>query len=127
MFVKARSLAHAAVVSVAALFAIVSGCNGDESAISGNSNTNWLKSCDSDAVCGTGLSCLCGVCTLECRTQAECAGLGASAMCLSNATLSNACMVNGLCTRSATLPDGSLGAGGSSVMGAGGHGNGGTN
>jgi hypothetical protein len=127
MFVKARSLVHAAVASAAALFAIIPGCGGDGPGISGNSNTNWLQSCDSDAECGKGLSCLCGVCTLECRTQAQCASLGESAMCLSNATLSSACMVNGLCTRSATLPDGSLATGGSSGMGAGGRGNGGMN
>src|SRR5215471_18676807 len=124
MPVKSRSLVHATAASVAVLFAILSGCS-DDAAISGNSNTNWLKSCDSDAVCGKGLSCLCGICTLECRTQAQCGRLGDSAMCLSNATLSSACMVNGLCTRSATLPDGSLATGGSSGTGSGGRSNGG--
>jgi hypothetical protein len=123
MLTRTHSPARAAVAMAAFVFAVVSGC-GDEST-RGSSNPNWLQSCNSDAVCGKGLSCLCGICTLECRTQANCATLGRSATCLSNATLSSACMVNGLCLRFATLPDGSLTTGGSSGRGNGGRGTGG--
>jgi hypothetical protein len=37
-----------------------------------NKNTNWLRGCKSDAMCGTELSCLCGICTKPCGTTAEC-------------------------------------------------------
>ena len=48
------------------------------------SNTNWLRSCESDGECGEGLSCTCGVCSRVCEDDcsllpdAECAPLGSA-------------------------------------------------
>jgi hypothetical protein len=35
-------------------------------------NTNWLQSCDSDADCSDGASCLCDVCTVPCEETTQC-------------------------------------------------------
>lgn len=40
------------------------------------SDTNWLRACDDDAECGD-LSCVCGVCTLECSSDSTCNRYGA--------------------------------------------------
>ena len=40
---------------------------------SGDSQTNWLRSCQADAQCG-GLNCLCGVCTRSCSNASACDG-----------------------------------------------------
>lgn len=47
---------------------------------SGNSNTNWLRSCDTDDECG-GLECLCGVCTRSCDAQ-TCRAIDSLAACV---------------------------------------------
>ncbi len=44
------------------------------------SETNFLKSCD--AGCGDGLSCICGVCTRACSSDAECTSLASAAECV---------------------------------------------
>src|SRR5437870_584113 len=108
MLVKSRSLARLAFTSAGLALAIASGCGKDSaSSGSGNSNTNWLRVCDADADCGTGLSCICGVCTLECTSQTDCGGLDSAAMCATNSKLPSACKVSGLCLRHASLPDAS--------------------
>jgi len=38
----------------------------------GDSQTNWLESCHSDAECSTGNQCLCGVCTRTCAVANTC-------------------------------------------------------
>lgn len=43
------------------------------SADSGDSQTNWLRSCRTDSECGD-LRCLCGLCTLPCSDTAACSG-----------------------------------------------------
>lgn len=45
-----------------------------------DSNTNWLKRCESDAECSGALACLCGQCTQSCAETPEC-GLLAGASC----------------------------------------------
>lgn len=42
----------------------------------GDSNSNWLKSCDLSAECGSTLECLCGICTKECATEQACESRG---------------------------------------------------
>lgn len=49
---------------------LVSGCQ-DEGPQE-NSNTNWLRECDSTDDCGN-LVCLCGTCTQSCDTEDDCA------------------------------------------------------
>lgn len=85
------------------------GCGAKTAQGHSESNTNWLKSCDRDAECGEALACRCGVCTknceqdscpgslsclgacvgesapacqAQCQTDAECAYLDGSALCL---------------------------------------------
>ncbi len=45
------------------------------------SQTNWLKACDDSEECDQ-LECLCGLCTLRCDAESQCAGLG-DASCVS--------------------------------------------
>lgn len=40
--------------------------------------TNWLRSCQSDSECG-GLRCLCGACSRTCNDEASCTGLAGAA------------------------------------------------
>lgn len=44
------------------------------------SNTNWLRSCESDADCSGDFSCLCNMCSLPCEESAACGAL-AGALC----------------------------------------------
>jgi hypothetical protein len=52
-----------------------SGCQGEGP--QENSNTNWLRECDSTDDCGS-LVCLCGTCTQSCDTEDDCAEDGRS-------------------------------------------------
>lgn len=45
-------------------------------------NTNWLKTCDADAECGSELACLCGACTKACESDAQCGRQAPGAKCL---------------------------------------------
>ncbi len=40
------------------------------------SNSNWLLSCEENADCGKGLSCVCGQCTTTCTANKACSNLG---------------------------------------------------
>lgn len=51
---------------------LLSGCEPPPSEPSSDSHTNWLRVCASDHDCA-GLSCECGVCTLPCAQDRECA------------------------------------------------------
>lgn len=65
--------------SVAALLAllVLPGCHSDEaSGVETDTETNWLKACDTDSECGN-YSCECGVCTTQCEADAECPMAGA--------------------------------------------------
>jgi len=53
------------------LGAALLGCSSNGPYQSSGSQTNWLSSCQFDAQCG-GLSCLCGVCTRACTSDAIC-------------------------------------------------------
>jgi len=44
-------------------------------------NTNWLKSCHATADCDGDGTCLCGVCTLGCTTDATCSRVGSRTRC----------------------------------------------
>ena len=47
----------------------------------GESNTNWLRTCRSDDDCGDELSCLCGACTVACEDDLVCDDNGGSVAC----------------------------------------------
>jgi hypothetical protein len=83
-------VARLVLASALLAFASVQGCAQD-AASTGNSNTNWLKGCEADGDCGSGLTCLCGTCTLACETNSECGTLGGSASCASAAAKTAAC------------------------------------
>jgi hypothetical protein len=53
-----------------------SGCRSAESPTGGE--THFLKTCTESEQCGEDLSCLCGVCTRACTSDAECGDLPAS-------------------------------------------------
>lgn len=60
---------------LAAWLAVVStltGCEPNAPGPQGDSHTNWLRTCERDSECGSGLSCLCGVCTARCGTDDAC-------------------------------------------------------
>lgn len=38
----------------------------------GDSNSNWLEACDSSAECGSNLACVCGYCTVTCKSDDIC-------------------------------------------------------
>jgi hypothetical protein len=46
-----------------------------------NKNTNWLRECTSDEQCGGELSCLSGICTVECEDDGACTSAGGGAHC----------------------------------------------
>jgi hypothetical protein len=60
--------------------AVVASCGGRAHVDGTDSNTHWLKECDSDDQCGP-LSCICGVCTAACEKTNDCARFGAKAAC----------------------------------------------
>ncbi len=63
-------------VAAVLLSAYVAACGPSEPKV--GTQTNWLRSCRSDADCG-GFDCLCGACTRSCDEEAGCSGLpGAS-------------------------------------------------
>lgn len=58
------------------LLSLLGGCSPN--AGSGDSQTNWLRSCRADSECGS-KQCLCGVCTQPCTAASTCSGMpGAS-------------------------------------------------
>lgn len=76
-----------------------------------DTRSNWLKSCDSDAECGDVLSCHCGVCTISCTEDAQCADLDADAVCGGSAACASG---EGICL-SGNESSGSGGTGGESL------------
>jgi len=65
---------------VASAVIVVPACDGATDNNRG-SETHWLTSCDSDDVCGAGLKCICGACTLPCTDSTACQSLGTTAAC----------------------------------------------
>ncbi len=90
-----RSMRSSVFGMVLALVA-ASGCATKRETASGvtDTNTNWLKSCDSDASCG-GLNCLCGVCTVTCERAQECERFSDQAECATPTT--GQCSTSAVC------------------------------
>lgn len=74
---RQAALGNCAAVAVLAWLAVA--CGATDGPRTGG-QTNWLRACESDAQCGSGLTCLCGACTKVCEaSDASCAALpGAS-------------------------------------------------
>lgn len=64
------------------VLALASGCRGESQGPSTGSETHFLSWCTSDASCGDGLACLCGVCTQTCTGDAACTELASTAECV---------------------------------------------
>jgi hypothetical protein len=81
-----QNAAHAAALVVSAAGAAFLACGNTSGDIDGSGETHFLASCDTDAVCGEEFSCLCGVCTKACDSDAACSAWGGtcSAMCSSD-------------------------------------------
>jgi hypothetical protein len=47
-----------------------------------DTRTNWLSSCSEDMACGSGLSCVCGVCTQPCESGQSCGEVNEDAVCV---------------------------------------------
>jgi len=62
-----------------ALGASAFACDPPAPVPQGDSHTNWLRTCETDRECGGALSCVCGVCTLTCSTDADCAEVDGAA------------------------------------------------
>ncbi|HMJ12172.1 MAG TPA: hypothetical protein VK524_12195, partial [Polyangiaceae bacterium] len=64
--------ANQAVLALVALVALACLCSCGLSHSESNSNTSWLRQCDANAQCGSGLECVCGRCTRACNTAEQC-------------------------------------------------------
>ncbi len=73
---------------------VPAGCGGKVS-----TNTNFgaapLEACDKTAQCGSGLACRCGICTVECTSDADCEFEGVEGVCATN----ESCQVVALCAK----------------------------
>jgi glucuronoarabinoxylan endo-1,4-beta-xylanase len=76
-----------------ALCALGPGCEPSTPGPQGDSHTNWLRTCEVDQDCGA-LSCVCGVCTLTCTGDADCASVEGSS-CLPSSQSSNPALCSG--------------------------------
>ena len=67
----------------ALLIQFCAGCpSEDGNGTNLNSETNWLRACDSDAQCGTEESCICNQCTTPCDPGGICPGDHPEAACI---------------------------------------------
>lgn len=66
------------------------GCDAPRPTPQGDSQTNWLESCELDADCGP-LSCVCGVCTRTCSGESACDERGFECFSWSSPGAASAC------------------------------------
>jgi hypothetical protein len=59
----------------------LAACGAESRSPQVGTNTNWLQRCESSLDCGTGLRCVCNVCSSVCTGQAACASFGDEAVC----------------------------------------------
>ena len=68
-------------VGLVGVLAFFAACGKDR--IGGDSETNWMKRCDSEADCGSGTECLCGICSRPCAAANDCSALEGETDCAS--------------------------------------------
>jgi hypothetical protein len=100
------ALRHALIAWLGTLM-MVSACGKGARSDSG---PIWLHPCTKGYECYSGLSCLCGVCTVECKDVNDCLPFGDTAMCEPGSKLTSSCAPT-LCLRQG--PEGSGGSPGS--------------
>lgn len=72
---------------------LVAGCDAPTAGVPVGSNTNWLTLCDDAAECGGPAACVCGACSLECGSDADCAEVrGARCVPLAEPAARSQCM-----------------------------------
>jgi hypothetical protein len=96
---------------------LVSACGKNKD--NGTPTANWLRACTRDSECLHGLSCTCGVCTIECTGATDCLAFGDLAVCAPGSTLKSSCRST-LCLKQEPVTEGSGGEPGSGGAGAGG-------
>jgi len=69
-------------LALSGLLVLFAAC-GKSSSGGGDSETNWMKQCQTQSDCGPGTSCFCGMCSKACAATSDCSGLGARANCAS--------------------------------------------
>lgn len=72
----------------AGLLVLLAGCF--QAKPQGDSKSNWLSVCGSDADCSAGFACLCGVCTTDCDGDDACS-LGGQCLSVADSAFRNAC------------------------------------
>jgi hypothetical protein len=81
------------VFSACAIFVV--GCEGPNAGAPVGSNTNWLTLCDETAECAGKAACVCGACSLECGSDADCAEVrGARCVPLAEPATRSQCMTD---------------------------------
>lgn len=109
-------------IIVATVFGIFAACANTSGG--GESETNWLKTCTTNADCSVG-SCLCNVCTIACTPGGSCASGPPESECVASAS-ANECSGVSDAPRGVCLAPREAGAGtGGAGAGTGGHGTGG--
>lgn len=83
----ARNVLRLAIIG---LVALVVSCSADDKHGT-DSNSNWLMSCDTDAACGDGLQCICGICTVHCTSDDECERGGSESSAICSAPAASEC------------------------------------
>ncbi len=63
------------------LLMTVAGCQSETRDPGTDSNTNWLKECETQAECGESYSCVCGVCTFRCSDDSSCEKTPQASLC----------------------------------------------
>ena len=78
-----RSMAHRRMVLPGLVLQVCAlACSDPHPGPQVGSNSNWLRACDSDDVCGQFLGCQCGACTRPCQGDADCESLSKDARCV---------------------------------------------
>ncbi len=117
-------------IIVGIVLGVVAAC-ADTSGGGGESETNWLKTCTTDADCTVG-SCLCGVCTKACTPGGSCTNGPPESECVASASATEcsgfSSPPSGVCLPPREAGTGTGGAnGGSGGTGTGGRATGGRN
>ncbi len=72
-------------LALAVALVAASSCSTSHEPVVVDTNSNWLKRCDSSVQCGEGLSCVCSICTERCRQKEDCEAYSSEAVCESAA------------------------------------------
>jgi cysteine-rich repeat protein len=69
------------IVALSGVLVLFAACG--RSSGGGDSETHWMKRCQTQSDCNAGTTCSCGMCSKECEASSDCSGLGATTLCVS--------------------------------------------